>query len=429
MASKGLWANIHAKRARGERMRKKGEKGAPTADQIKRAQGEEVEEKAPVIAGKKMKKLGSNPGSYKRLVQRHLGKSADKKITKSDGNKLIAKGKKSGNTDLVRKGSFIKNVIADSLEEGPLDKSSQPQYGKGISGKDEVKQKKAFDRNKKRYAKDPDNPKSFEPTALDKQIMKKREQGKMKDAPKSQYSEGTLLPRPRATPKPRPSSYKVDKSPEAVKKRLAMFRGISKAREKKNEEVYNENAKGLANKAKESGEPLGDLKKVYKRGLAAYASGHRPGMTQHQWAMARVNSYIKGGKARTVDKDLREYAWFLNFVNEAKGDEIKVGGYQTTHHYMCPSAVKFIQKHAKMDHDEKDLEDIARLSDDVFKIEEEIEKSGKVEKDQIESAQRLTDMVYDIIEDKLGHKKSEASYMDLHMDAIKDPKLARSMKA
>ena len=44
MASKGLWANIHAKRARGERMRKKGEKGAPTADQIKRAQGEEVEE-------------------------------------------------------------------------------------------------------------------------------------------------------------------------------------------------------------------------------------------------------------------------------------------------------------------------------------------------------------------------------------------------
>ena len=96
---------------------------------------------------------------------------------------------------------------------------------------------------------------------------------------------------------------------------------------------------------------------------------------------------------------------------------------------MCPSAVKFIQKHAKMDHDEKDLEDIARLSDDVFKIEEEIEKSGKVEKDQIESAQRLTDMVYDIIEDKLGHKKSEASYMDLHMDAIKDPKLAGSMKA
>ena len=40
----GLWANIHAKRKRiaagsGERMRKKGEKGAPTEANIKAAQG------------------------------------------------------------------------------------------------------------------------------------------------------------------------------------------------------------------------------------------------------------------------------------------------------------------------------------------------------------------------------------------------------
>ena len=49
-----MWANIHKKRQRikrgsGERMRKKGEKGAPTAAQMKRAKGEEVElgEKAP----------------------------------------------------------------------------------------------------------------------------------------------------------------------------------------------------------------------------------------------------------------------------------------------------------------------------------------------------------------------------------------------
>ena len=36
----GLWDNIRKKRARGEKMRKKGEKGAPTPDQIKRAQEE-----------------------------------------------------------------------------------------------------------------------------------------------------------------------------------------------------------------------------------------------------------------------------------------------------------------------------------------------------------------------------------------------------
>ena len=37
MARKGLYANIHAKRKRGEKMRKKGDKGAPTTEQFKRA--------------------------------------------------------------------------------------------------------------------------------------------------------------------------------------------------------------------------------------------------------------------------------------------------------------------------------------------------------------------------------------------------------
>ena len=37
MAGKGLYANIHAKRKRGGKMRKKGAKGAPTAKQFRRA--------------------------------------------------------------------------------------------------------------------------------------------------------------------------------------------------------------------------------------------------------------------------------------------------------------------------------------------------------------------------------------------------------
>jgi hypothetical protein len=75
-----------------------------------------MKEEAPVIAGKKMKRLGSKPGSYKALVKRHLGAAAAEKIDKSDGNKLVAKGKKTGNKELMRKGSFIRNVIAK--EEG-----------------------------------------------------------------------------------------------------------------------------------------------------------------------------------------------------------------------------------------------------------------------------------------------------------------------
>ena len=58
----------------------------------------------------------------------------------------------------------------------------------------------------------------------------------------------------------------------------------------------------LKNKAASHNAPLGALTTVYKKGLGAfYSSGSRPGMGPQQWAMARVNSFLKGGKARQVD--------------------------------------------------------------------------------------------------------------------------------
>lgn len=64
---------------------------------------------------------------------------------------------------------------------------------------------------------------------------------------------------------------------------------------------------GLAAKAAKSGISIGTLRKVYNRGMAAWRTGHRPGTTPQQWAMARVNSYITKGKTyNTTDKDLRE---------------------------------------------------------------------------------------------------------------------------
>ena len=68
----------------------------------------------------------------------------------------------------------------------------------------------------------------------------------------------------------------------------------------------NENKKGLENKAEKSGMPLGVLKQVYNRGLAAWKTGHRPGTTPEQWGMARVNSFItkSSGTWGKADKDL-----------------------------------------------------------------------------------------------------------------------------
>jgi hypothetical protein len=63
--------------------------------------------------------------------------------------------------------------------------------------------------------------------------------------------------------------------------------------------------KGLAAKAKASKVPKSILEQVYRRGAAAWATGHRPGATREQWAMARVNSFITRGKTySTADADL-----------------------------------------------------------------------------------------------------------------------------
>ena len=57
----------------------------------------------------------------------------------------------------------------------------------------------------------------------------------------------------------------------------------------------------LKNKAEKSGAPMSALRAIYNKGLAAWRTGHRPGASQHQWAMARVNSVLAGGPARKVD--------------------------------------------------------------------------------------------------------------------------------
>ena len=116
---------------------------------------------------------------------------------------------------------------------------------------------------------------------------------------------------------------------------------------------------------------------------------------------------------------------FSNYLTEEK--EITVGSFTTKYHYMCPSAVKFLKKHMKMDHDIKDLEKIARLGDQVFKIEADVERTGESNDNQISTAKKLTRQYYEVVE-KMGHKKSEAIYMDSHIDAIEDPKKAGSMK-
>jgi hypothetical protein len=93
------------------------------------------------------------------------------------------------------------------------------------------------------------------------------------------------------------------KGSEADKKKAYKLRDEMEAeeREKTNESQVNEAKKKkktlskateakIRKVAKKKGYTFGSLKAEYIKGLGAfYSSGSRPGMTAHQWAMARVN--------------------------------------------------------------------------------------------------------------------------------------------
>ena len=98
--------------------------------------------------------------------------------------------------------------------------------------------------------------------------------------------------------KDRAAAYKAGKPFDMVRA-LGYGKSVEANEEKKKK-------KGLAAKAEKSGMPLGILRQVYNRGMAAWKTGHRPGTTPQQWAMARVNSFVtkSSGTWGKADKDL-----------------------------------------------------------------------------------------------------------------------------
>lgn len=73
---------------------------------------------------------------------------------------------------------------------------------------------------------------------------------------------------------------------------------------------YKERPDNLADVARLTGIRKSILQKVYNKGLAAWSTGgHRPGASQHAWAMARVQSFVLGGPtAKGPDKKLAQQA-------------------------------------------------------------------------------------------------------------------------
>lgn len=101
--------------------------------------------------------------------------------------------------------------------------------------------------------------------------------------------------------------YKANKEADHLRMKKMGYTHDDPGAKKVEESFITEKAKsGLAAKAKKSGISQSVLRSVYNRGMAAWKSGHRPGTTPQQWAMARVNSFITKGSGTWggADKDL-----------------------------------------------------------------------------------------------------------------------------
>ncbi len=124
LEEKGLWHNIHMKRKRGEKMRKKGEKGAPTPQQMARAKAASEDPEVrqdPDIKDKK----GTQPAKYYAGVKSKSTKSARdahfKKGTKMDDDNPAAykpaPGDASGKTRPSKHTLAFKKKFGEDVKE------------------------------------------------------------------------------------------------------------------------------------------------------------------------------------------------------------------------------------------------------------------------------------------------------------------------
>jgi Family of unknown function (DUF5824) len=110
---------------------------------------------------------------------------------------------------------------------------------------------------------------------------------------------------------------------------------------------------------------LSQLKKVYRRGAGAFSSSHRPGKTRGQWAMARVNMFLKMMAGKPVKDAYRKAD-----SDVARASEIDISD------NWLPNDDDFLQAEAdikefNLDYDFENIEDLYLETEDdkVFWIE------------------------------------------------------------
>tara|TARA_Y100001972_G_scaffold46485_1_gene57312 strand:- start:1298 stop:3154 length:1857 start_codon:yes stop_codon:yes gene_type:complete len=228
-----------------------------------------------MVSFRKHVQLPSLSEKREKYISGEIFNVGDIAITES-GEEITIKEKKS-------------NYIVDSKNKKHFVEKLKPAYKKGLSKSTSSKRQAQFNKQSKM---DDDDPNAYKPAPGDAR-----------------------------------AKTKVSKHTKAYHKKFGKKEGLDQGTDelvkayKKLTPLEEKQIAGLKKKAKETGMPYGILKKVFDRGMAAWKTGHRPGATPHQWAFARVNSFVTKSKGTWggADKDLAAKVRARNESKEDKG--------------------------------------------------------------------------------------------------------------
>jgi len=248
-----LWENIRKKRERikngsGEKMRKKGDKGAPTSEQIEKAKASDDE--IEMIAAQLAKSV-----DQLQELQEMMSRMAED--TDFEG---WVQAKFTKIADYV---NSLHTYLKYGNENGPSEREGEESMA-------------TYDLTDEEYN---------EVMSIEDVLIAAR------PGPKS----SAQTP---AKPSEKRSGSDKNKPGSASKDGPSITFSESVVNSLKNK-VKEHNAKSSKKVT------LSQLKKVYRRGAGAFSSSHRPGKTRGQWAMARVNMFLKmkrGGKVKDAYK-------------------------------------------------------------------------------------------------------------------------------
>ena len=241
------------------------------------------------------KKLGYSTEDLEEIAWLHRPRGSSKRVKvkkKKDVIEPTLKDKIAARRKLARKiGDKLaykmswQDVMKAVNEDAEIKSFSQFIYERKTTQDPDIKDKDGS-QPKKYYAKDADGDEMSKSTK-DKRAAHFKKQASKPDGKDSSY-------------KPAPGDADAETKPSQYTKKYKQMFG-----EDSTDTLDEAKIDGLVTKADKSGISYEILKKVYDRGMAAWKGGHRPGTTPQQWAFARVNSFITGGKTRTTgDADL-----------------------------------------------------------------------------------------------------------------------------